>query len=122
MLEIEEMIFNLFFCSRIRLQDGTHQLRYNILSSPLITKMAAAAFVIPVAIIGILSRIPIPRSLSDITGMFSNIHLPSFLSGRRGAGYSALGQDEQTDVLLQDYDGSEEHLIDDDELDDADEF
>ncbi|KAG0798808.1 hypothetical protein G6F22_003854 [Rhizopus arrhizus] len=107
---------------RIRLQDGTHQLRSNILSSPLITKMAAAAFVIPVAIIGILSRIPIPRSLSDITGMFSNIHLPSFLSGRRGAGYSALGQDEQTDVLLQDYDGSEEHLIDDDELDDADEF
>lgn len=84
--------------------------------------MAAAAFVIPVAIIGILSRIPIPRSLSDITGMFSNIRLPSFLSRSRGAGYSALGQDEQTDVLLQDYDGSEEHLIDDDELDDADEF
>jgi hypothetical protein len=94
----------------------------NLLSHPILTKIVAAAFVIPVAIIGILSRIPIPRSFSDITDAFGNIRLP-FLSRRRNAGYSALGQDEQTDVLLEDYDGSEEHLIDEaDELDDADEF
>lgn len=83
--------------------------------------MVAAAFVIPVAIIGLLSRISIPRSLSDFD--FSGIRLPSFMSGRRGSGYSPLGQEDHTDVLLEDYDGSEEHLIDEaDEFDDADEF
>jgi hypothetical protein len=93
----------------------------NILSSPIFTKIAAAAFVIPVAIIGLLSRISIPRSLSDLN--FSNIRLPSFTSRGRGTGYIPLGQDEHTDVLLDDYDGSEEHLIDEtDEFDDADEF
>lgn len=91
----------------------------NILSSPIVAKIVAAAFVIPVAIIGILSRISIPRSLSDLS--FSNIHLPSFMSRRRGSGYTPLGQDEHTDVLLDDYDGSEEHLIDEID-DDADEF
>lgn len=92
------------------------------MSSPIVTKIVAAAFVIPVAIIGILSRIQLPRSLSDLN-IFSNIQLPSFLSRRGGSGYTALGQDEHTDVLLEDYDGSEEHLIDEaDEFDDADEF
>jgi hypothetical protein len=86
----------------------------NFLSSPIITKVVAAAFVIPVAIIGLLSRIP--RDLSGFS-------MPLFLSRRRSAGYTALGQDEHTDVLLEDYDGSEEHLIDEaDEFDDADEF
>ncbi|RCI00049.1 vacuolar protein sorting/targeting protein PEP1, partial [Rhizopus azygosporus] len=107
---------------RIRLPDSTQQMGSNLLSHPILTKIVAAAFVIPVAIIGILSRIPIPRSFSDITDALGNIRLP-FLTRRRNAGYSALGQDEQTDVLLEDYDGSEEHLIDEaDELDDADEF
>ncbi|KAI8067678.1 uncharacterized protein B0P05DRAFT_552523 [Gilbertella persicaria] len=106
---------------RIRLPDGTQQMGSNILSSPIVTKIVAAAFVVPVAIISLLSRIEIPRSLSDLN--FGNWRLPSFMSRRRGSGYTALGQDEQTDVLLQDYDGSEEHLIDEaDELDDADEF
>lgn len=83
--------------------------------------MVAAAFVIPVAIIGLLSRISIPRSLSDLN--FSGIRLPAFMAGRRGSGYSPLGQEDHTDVLLEDYDGSEEHLIDEaDEFDDADEF
>ncbi|KAF1797441.1 hypothetical protein V8B55DRAFT_1516083 [Mucor lusitanicus] len=108
---------------RIRLPDSTQQMSSDFLSSPIITKIAAAAVVIPVAIIGILSRIQLPRSLSDIN-LFSNWHLPSFMSRRRGGdGYTALGQDEHTDVLLEDYDGSEEHLIDEaDEFDDADEF
>ena len=104
---------------RIRLPDGSQQLGHDIISSRLVRKVVAAAFVIPVAIIGILSRISIPRSLSDIS--FSNISLPSFVSRRRGSGYSPLGQDEHTDVLLEDYDGSEEHLIDEVD-DDADEF
>ncbi|KAI8640138.1 hypothetical protein BD408DRAFT_445362 [Parasitella parasitica] len=107
---------------RIRLPDSTQQMSSDFLSSPIITKIAAAAVVIPVAIIGILSRIQIPRSLSDLN-FFSNWSLPSFMSRRRASGYTALGQDEHTDVLLEDYDGSEEHLIDEgDELDDADEF
>lgn len=94
----------------------------NILSSPIITKIAAAAFVIPVAIIGVFSRISLPRSLSDLN-IFSNLSLPSFMSRGRGSGYNPLSQDEHTDVLLDDYDGSEEHLIDEaDEFDDADEF
>ncbi|KAI7893622.1 uncharacterized protein EV154DRAFT_600677 [Mucor mucedo] len=106
---------------RIRLPDGTQQMGSNILASPIFTKMVAAAFVIPVAIIGLLSRISIPRSLSDLD--FSGVRLPSFMSRRRGSGYSPLGQDEHTDVLLEDYDGSEERLIDEaDEFDDADEF
>lgn len=94
----------------------------DFLSSPIITKIAAAAVVIPVAIVGILSRIQLPRSLSDLN-FFSNWQLPSFMSRRCGSDYTALGQDEHTDVLLEDYDGSEEHLIDEaDEFDDADEF
>lgn len=107
--------------SRIRLPDGTQRMGSNILASPIFTKIVAAAFVIPVAIIGLLSRISIPRSFSDLD--FSGVRLPSFLSRRRGSGYSPLGQDEHTDVLLEDYDGSEERLIDEaDEFDDADEF
>lgn len=99
---------------RIRLPDNTQQIGSNFLSNPIVTKMVAAAFVIPVAIIGLLSRIP-----RD----FSGFSMPSFLSRGHGAGYTALGQDEHTDVLLEDYDGSEEHLIDEaEEFDDADEF
>ncbi|GAA5814583.1 hypothetical protein MFLAVUS_008082 [Mucor flavus] len=106
---------------RIRLPDGTQQFSSNVFSSPIFTKMVAAAFVIPVAIIGLLSRISIPRSLSDLN--FSGVRLPAFMAGRRGSGYSPLGQEDHTDVLLEDYDGSEEHLIDEaDEFDDADEF
>lgn len=113
----------IYIYSRIRLPDSTQQMSSDFLSNPIITKIVAAAVVIPVAIIGILSRIQLPRSLSDIN-LFSNWHLPSFMSRRRGGdGYTALGQDEHTDVLLEDYDGSEEHLIDEaDEFDDADEF
>ncbi|KAI8364623.1 hypothetical protein BD560DRAFT_165544 [Blakeslea trispora] len=106
---------------RIRLPDSTQQMGSSILSSTLITKIVAAAFVIPVAIVGLLSRIQLPRSLSDIR--IGNWRIPFLSSRRRGSGYTALGQDDQTNVLLEDYDGSEERLIDEaDELDDADEF
>lgn len=112
------------FGGRIRLPDGTTQIRNNLLSSPILTKIVAAAFVVPVTILGILSHIPIPRSISEVTEILGNIRFPPLFArnSRRNGDYSVLGQDEQADVLLQDYDGSEEHLIDDDELDDADEF
>ena len=86
-----------------------------LLSNPVVTKVAAAAVVIPIAIIGLLSRIPIPHSLEELKGM-----LPSWPSRNRG--YSPLGQDEHaTDVLLDDYDGSEGQLLDDMD-EDADEL
>ncbi|KAI9488126.1 hypothetical protein BDB00DRAFT_849759 [Zychaea mexicana] len=92
---------------------GAHASR--LLSNPVVTKVAAAAVVIPIAIIGLLSRIPIPHSLEELKGM-----LPSWPSRNRG--YSPLGQDEHaTDVLLDDYDGSEGQLLDDMD-EDADEL
>lgn len=88
---------------------------------PILTKVVAAAVVIPVAIIGLLSRIPIPSSLPDLKDMVQNISLPSWLTRRRG-GYNPLSQDEHaTDVLLDDYDGSEAQLLDEAE-EDADEL
>ncbi|KAI8967795.1 hypothetical protein BDF20DRAFT_917392 [Mycotypha africana] len=111
---------------RIRLPDSLHQQAGSspFVSNPIVAKIVSAAVVIPVAIAGIFSRIRLPTSFSDISRSFGNWEWPSFLSRRRrSGGYTALGQDEQAGVLLEDYDGSEEHLIDEaDELDDADEF
>lgn len=103
---------NTSLCSRIRLPGATTE----ITSSPFISKIAAAIIVIPAAIFGSISRIQWPRSLSDVN-IFRNIRLPSFLSRKRGSSYVALGQD---DVLLSDYDSSEEPLMD--EYADADEL
>ncbi|KAI9281076.1 hypothetical protein BY458DRAFT_499521 [Sporodiniella umbellata] len=111
------------FRGRIRLPENGTQTRSKLLSNPILAKVVASVFVVPVAIIGILSHIPFPRSISEVTEMLGNIRFPPLFSrNRRNGDYSALGQDEQAGVLLQDYDGSEEHLLGDDELDDADEF
>ena len=101
---------------QIHLPDGTSGANPSrLLSNPVITKFAAAAVVIPVALLGLLMRIPIPHSLSELKAM-----LPAWPSRNRG--YSPLGQDEHaTDVLLDDYDGSESQLLDDMD-EDADEL
>ncbi|KAL0080134.1 hypothetical protein F4703DRAFT_1905796 [Phycomyces blakesleeanus] len=109
---------------RIRLADGTTQQSSgtSLSSNPLVATIVSAIILIPVAVMGLLSRIRVPSSFSDLN-VFSNVSLPSF--GRRGSNhYSALGQDEHADVLLDDYDGGEENLIDDVDADeeDADEF
>ncbi|KAI8971058.1 hypothetical protein BDB01DRAFT_854995 [Pilobolus umbonatus] len=101
---------------RIRLPESGNSLRSNIFSTAF-TKIVAAIVVIPIAIAGILSRIPIPTSLSDLN-IFSKLR-----SSRRRSGYHSLHQDEHTDVLLEDYDGSDAQLIGEaDALDDADEY
>ncbi|KAG0173404.1 vacuolar protein sorting/targeting protein PEP1 [Apophysomyces sp. BC1034] len=102
---------------RIRLPDGGTRETWNI--PPILTKMAAISVIIPVGILALLSRIPRPQSWSDLN-VFRNFHMPTFRRG--GPRYSPLGQDEHTDVLLDDYDGSEEHLIDEADEEDADEL
>lgn len=113
---------------RIRLPDASSSATAQtarIFAHPLITKIVAAAVVIPVAIIGLLSRIPVPRSWPEIIDFSRNNSIRSWLSRRRrrSRGYSPLGQDENnaTDVLLDDYDGSEAQLLDEVE-EDAEEF
>ncbi|KAI8370594.1 uncharacterized protein BYT42DRAFT_617135 [Radiomyces spectabilis] len=101
---------------RIRLPDSARP-SGNVLSHPWVTKIFAAAVVIPAALIGLISRIPLPQSWSDLN-IFRRFNL---FNRQRGPRYSPLGQDEQTDVLLDDYDGSTEHLIDEAE-EDADEL
>lgn len=92
------------------------------MANPIIAKVVAAAFVIPAALIGIISRIQIPQSFPSL-GFLRNIHLPSFMSRRHGSDYLALSQNEYNDILLNGYDGSEEQLMDEiDDADDADEL
>ncbi|KAI9318385.1 hypothetical protein BX666DRAFT_1927417 [Dichotomocladium elegans] len=106
---------------RIHLPDSSQMSTSRLVSHPVLAKVVAAAVVIPVALIGLLSRIPVPHSLSDLTDMLHSIPLPSWLS-QRGRGYNPLSQDEHAaDVLLDDYDGSEGQLLEDIE-DDADEL
>ncbi|KAF7724908.1 vacuolar protein sorting/targeting protein PEP1 [Apophysomyces ossiformis] len=102
---------------RIRLPDSGTRESWHLPS--FITKMAAISVVIPVTILTVISRIPRPQSLSDLN-IFRKFRMPIF--GSRGPRYTPLGQDEHTDVLLDDYDGSEEHLIDEAGEEDADEF
>lgn len=107
---------------RIHLPDAATAQTTRIASHPIFAKVAGALLVIPVAIVGVLSRIPMPQSWSDITGSVPHISLPSWLGGgNRNRGYSALGQDESAaDVLLDDYDGSDQLL--DEAEEDADEL
>lgn len=81
----------------IRLSDGANG---NRLSSPLLTKVVSAAVVIPIALFGLISRIPWPTSIPDF---IKNIRLPSF---GRGGQYSRLNQDEHAGVLMDDYEVS----------------
>lgn len=69
------------------------------LSNPILAKIVSAAVVIPVALFGLISRIPWPTSIPDF---IRNIRLPTF--GR--SQYSRLSQDEHSGVLLDDYEVS----------------
>ncbi|KAI7866898.1 hypothetical protein BDF14DRAFT_1808956 [Spinellus fusiger] len=101
---------------RIRLSEGS---RASMPSNPWMARVVAALFVVPATLLGLFSRIRMPSTLPRLNVF--DIRMPTF--GRRGSvRYSALGQDEHTDVLMDDYDGSEEHLIDEADEEDADEM
>ncbi|KAI8075104.1 hypothetical protein BC940DRAFT_363148 [Gongronella butleri] len=88
----------------IRLPDGAPASADSLLSHPILTKVVSAMVIVPVAIVGLLSRVRLPRNLGDMS-FLQNIRLPSFMQ-RGGPRYSPLDQDE-TDVLLDDYDASD---------------
>ncbi|ORZ10539.1 hypothetical protein BCR42DRAFT_469972 [Absidia repens] len=90
----------------IRLPDSAASATNGIISHPVITKILSAIVIIPVALVGLVSRIPVPHSLAD-WNVFQYLRLPSFLQCRSGTQYSPLDQDD-TDVLLDDYDAEED--------------
>ncbi|CAO3618171.1 unnamed protein product [Cunninghamella echinulata] len=89
----------------IRLPDSGNNTASDILSHPIVSKVVSAIIIVPVVLVGLISKISLPRSLSDLN-IFSQFNLPSFLQFRNGPRYSALDQDD-TDVLLDDYDASD---------------
>jgi hypothetical protein len=99
---------SLLFCvSRsIRLPDSATNATQSIISHPIVTKIVSVIVIVPATLIGLASRIPVPHSLSDLN-IFQHVRLPSFLQRRGGSRYSPLDQDD-TDVLLDDYDALEE--------------
>ncbi|KAG1149093.1 hypothetical protein G6F37_003371 [Rhizopus arrhizus] len=96
---------------RIYLPDSVQQVRSNILSSSVTTKLVKIAVAIPTAITGTMSRITLPRFLSDITDMIKTTLLPSYFTRSGGNENARTFLDEQTDILLQDH-NSDECLID----------
>ncbi|ORX42516.1 Oligoxyloglucan reducing end-specific cellobiohydrolase [Hesseltinella vesiculosa] len=87
----------------IRLTDGNGAASEGLLSHPIFAKIASAVVIVPVVLVGLLSKVTLPRSLSDLS-IFQRIRLPTFMQ-RSGPQYSPLDQDE-TDVLLDDYDAA----------------
>lgn len=99
------VIFFFFFFRTIRLPDSGNNTANDILSHPIVSKVVSAIIIVPVVLVGLISKISLPRSLSDLN-IFNQFNLPSFLQFRNGPRYSALDQDD-TDVLLDDYDASD---------------